>query len=126
MASTASHGRSSSGTVVGYDVPAGSLYVDRRRSGRTEFHPAFAAVHRVALPTRDGRLSLSVIVDRASVEAFGNHGEQTITDQIFPGPDSTGVELFAEGGTARLVYLTVTGITSPITEHDMHAQLDAS
>ena len=101
-------------TIVGYDVPTGVIYVDRRDSGRSDFHPDFAAVHTAPLPLRDGRVSLTVLVDRASVEVFGNDGEASITDQIFPSTDSTGVELFAEGGSALARCLTVDRLTTRV------------
>jgi sucrose-6-phosphate hydrolase SacC (GH32 family) len=94
-------------TAVGYDVTGGCLYVDRSRSGDVGFHAGFGSVHRAPLPLGDGLLSLTVLVDRASVEVFAGEGERTITDQIFPGPGSTGVALFAEGGSAALVELTI-------------------
>jgi len=113
-------------TIIGYDVPAGSLYVDRRESGRTDFHSDFAAVHIAPLAMRDGRISLTVLIDRASVEVFGNNGEASITDQIFPGTESTGVELFAEGGSARAIYLAVADITASVgMESDKDFQLGA-
>jgi fructan beta-fructosidase len=113
------------GTIVGYDVRSGTLYVDRRLSGRTDFHRDFAAVHTAPMTTRAGLVSLTVLVDRASVEVFGNNGEASITDQIFPNADSTGVELFAEGGSARAVYLTVDRLTSVDQLPDEDLQLGA-
>jgi levanase len=121
------HVRSGDGerTIIGYDVPSGTLYVDRRHSGRTDFHPDFAAVHAAPLATRGGLVSLTVLVDRASVEVFGNDGEVSITDQIFPDPGSTGVEVFAEGGSARAIYLTVDRLTSVGQQPAEHLQLGA-
>lgn len=112
-------------TVVGYDVTTGTVYVDRRHSGQTDFHPDFATVHTAPLTPRNGRVSLTVLVDRASVEVFGNDGEAAITDQIFPRPDSTGVELYVEGGSARAVYITVDRLTSVDQPADEHVQLRA-
>ncbi|ADG76278.1 Glycosyl hydrolase family 32 domain protein [Cellulomonas flavigena DSM 20109] len=94
-------------TVVGYDVAAGRMYVDRTRSGTVDFHPGFAGVHTALLPTRDGRVRLQVVVDRSSVEVFGNDGEATITDLVYPGGGSNGVALFAEGGRATVTSLEV-------------------
>jgi fructan beta-fructosidase len=100
-------------TVVGYDVPTSSLFVDRRDSGRVDFDAAFPAVHIAPLTPRDGLVTFTLLVDTASVEVFGGSGECAITDQIFPSPDSTGLALFAESGTAELVELTVTTLASP-------------
>jgi sucrose-6-phosphate hydrolase SacC (GH32 family) len=97
-------------TVVGYDAVAGELYVDRTCSGVTSFHPGFAAVHRAPLAPRDGLVRLEVLVDAASVEVFGGAGEVTISDQVFPAPESRAVAVFAERGTAHLRRLTVTPV----------------
>lgn len=88
-------------TVVGYDVETRTLYVDRTQSGRVDFAPGFAATHGAQLPDQpDGRIEFTVVVDRSSVEVFGHDGSCVITDQIFPSPGSTGVEFFADGGSA--------------------------
>ena len=95
------------GTTVGYDRTRQVLYVDRSKSGKTDFHPAFAARHEAALASPAGRVSLHVFVDRSSVEVFANGGEAVITNLIFPEPSSLGLEAFAEGGEAVLRSLTV-------------------
>lgn len=94
-------------TVVGYDVAAGRLLVDRTRSGDVGFHPDFAAVHTAPLAVRDGRVRLRVVVDRSSVEVFGNDGEATITDLVYPADGSDGVSLFAQGGAVTVTSLEV-------------------
>jgi sucrose-6-phosphate hydrolase SacC (GH32 family) len=90
-------------TSVGYKVAAGALYVDRSQSGQKA--PGFAAPQALALPPRDGVIELRLLVDRSSLEVFADGGRATLTNQIFPGPASQGVELFAEGGAVRLVSL---------------------
>jgi fructan beta-fructosidase len=101
-------------TVVGYDAASSSLFVDRRLSGRRDVDPAFPAVHTAPLPAVEGVVTLTVLVDRASVEVFGGGGESVITDQIFPSADSTGLALFADGGVADLVELTVTKLATAV------------
>jgi fructan beta-fructosidase len=94
-------------TRVGYDVGAGTgeAFIDRTHSGRTDFSPKFAARHSGSLPLDHGRVTLHVFVDRSSVEAFGNDGRLSITDQIFPGAGSDGIGLYAKGGDAKLISL---------------------
>ena len=92
-------------TLVGYDTAERRLFVDRTRSGRSDFHPAFAARHSGPLALEDGLLRLRVLVDRSSVEAFGGDGRTVISDRVFPRPTSRGTALFAEGGAAELVSL---------------------
>ena len=92
-------------TVIGYDVVRGVLYVDRTRSGEVAISPTFSGRHEAPMATTDGRLRLTVFVDRSSLEVFGSDGMVAITDRIFPSPGSTAVELRAHGGTARIVRL---------------------
>lgn len=99
-------------TLVGYDVAAGAVFVDRTNAGDASFHPEFAARHAGPLAVENGRVRLHVFVDWSSVEVFGGRGQTTITDQIFPDPESDGVALFAVGGTARLVSLDVWELAS--------------
>lgn len=90
-------------TVIGYDTATQELYVDRTRSGDVSFHPQFAGVSRapLAMPA-SGRLKLRILLDHSSVEVFADGGRRVITDQVFPGANSDRVQLFAEGGTARV------------------------
>ena len=94
-------------TLVGYDAGTGEIFVDRSRSGRSDFSPHFAGRHGGPLALRDGRLKLRVFVDRASVEVFGNDGEAVVTELIVPRPESRGIEAYATGGSAWLVSLRV-------------------
>ncbi len=92
-------------TVVGYDAQKEVLLVDRSRSGLAGFSDKFAGRHETTLPLSGGLLGMHVFVDRSSVELFGNGGLVTITDQIFPDPESDAVEVYARGGNATLTSL---------------------
>lgn len=99
-------------TLVGVDGAAEQLYLDRTRSGDVSFHDEFSGRHVAPHPVEDGRVRLHLFVDWSSVEVFARDGEVVITDQIFPSPESEGVELYAVGGTARLVSLEAWPIQS--------------
>jgi hypothetical protein len=94
-------------TVIGYDTTTGELYVDRTRSGRTDFSPDFPAVQRAPLAAVNGKVTLRALVDWSSVEVFGCEGQAVITSQVFPDRTSDGVEVFAEGGKVRIDRLTI-------------------
>ncbi|QNV55833.1 Levanase [Paenibacillus polymyxa E681] len=64
------------------------VYVDRTRSGCSDFHEDFAGRHAVPLETAENRLDLHIYVDRSSIEVFFNHGQVVITDLIFPDAES--------------------------------------
>ena len=55
---------------------------------------------------------MTIYVDRSSVEVFGGAGQTTITDQIFPAPDSDQTRLFAEGGEVLVRSLTIRPLRS--------------
>ncbi len=92
-------------TVIGYDATTQELYVDRTHSGAGDFSSTFPGVRTAPLKAKNGKVKLRILVDSSSVEVFGGNGEAVITDQIFPDPSSTGVEVFAEGGTATLDHM---------------------
>jgi sucrose-6-phosphate hydrolase SacC (GH32 family) len=90
-------------TIVGYDVSEQMLYVDRRNSGKVDFHRKFPRVSEGLLKSQDGNIRLHILVDQSSVEVFGNKGQTVISSQIFPAPRATDIELFSEGGSVRLL-----------------------
>ena len=91
-------------TQVGYDTTTGQVYIDRSKSGDVTFDPAFSVRQDAPLALDGhGRVRLHILVDTSSVEVFTDQGQIVLTDQIFPGPDSNGVSLFANGGTAKLI-----------------------
>ncbi|NBE50501.1 glycoside hydrolase family 32 protein [Streptomyces boluensis] len=89
-------------TVIGYDATTQELYVDRTRSGAVDFNSTFPGVQTAPLKAKNGEVKLRILVDWSSVEVFGGSGEAVITDQIFPDPESQGVEVFAENGSVML------------------------
>lgn len=93
-------------TTLWVDIVSGTVGLDRTASG-APVHPAFAAVHTAPLPDHERPVRLEVVVDVTSVEVFVADGEVVLTDQVFPGPASTGLEVFAEGGTAHVRRLDV-------------------
>jgi len=97
-----------SATRIGWDAASARLFVDRRESGNTAFHPAFASFDDAPVALADGKLALTVYIDRASVEVFADGGRTTITDQVFPNAGADAIGLWAEGGDAWLESLTVT------------------
>ena len=88
---------SSEETVIGYDPVKQQLYVDRSRSGQVSFKKEFPGLFAAPLKPLNGRVTLQVWVDRSSVEVFANDGQVTSTNQIFPGPNSQGIEFFGSG-----------------------------
>lgn len=94
-------------TVIGYDTAAGELFVDRRKSGITDFSKHFPGRHEAPMQRRNGRVRMHVFVDRSSVEVFADGGKTVITERIFPRGESKEFEPYAKGGRALLRSLEV-------------------
>lgn len=54
-----------------------------------------------------GILTLHVFLDKSLMEVFVNGGREAVTRVIHPGQKDLGIEVFAEGGTARLKSMDV-------------------
>lgn len=85
-------------TVIGYDPASSELFIDRTRSGRSDFHPDFAGRHVVKLEGGDVPFRLRLFVDRSSVEVFADDGKAVLTDLIFPDSDSMGLKIIGPAG----------------------------
>ena len=59
------------------------------------------------LRPKDGKISLQILVDRISIEAFGNGGELSMTSYFLPDLNNADIGIYADGGDARLVSLKV-------------------
>lgn len=91
-------------TRITYDVAAGSLNIDRRRSSADQDTQAAPAGHACLLGS-DKTLRLRVLLDRSVLEVFTADGV-CLTSRIYPTRrDSLGLALEATGGTARLAGL---------------------
>jgi len=55
----------------------------------------------------DGRIKLRLLVDRTSIEVFGNDGKVCMTSCFLPTAERSGLSLEARGGPARVLSLRV-------------------
>lgn len=92
-------------TLVGYDAEKGELFVDTTRSSRRGLGLAVREAGPLSVAAGE-TLRLRIIVDRSVIEVFAND-RQAVTRRVYPDAGSTGVTLFANGGTATLSALTL-------------------
>lgn len=98
-------------TLIVYDAITDRLIVDRThasldRSTHTEERSVSLGLG------EDEPLRLHVFADHSVIEVFAN-GHTAVASRVYPTrPDSTGIELFAHGGAARLTSLDVWELTS--------------
>ncbi|MDF2644621.1 MAG: sucrose-6-phosphate hydrolase [Paenibacillus sp.] len=95
-------------TEVSFSAADRKLRVNRNHSGTGE-----AGVSEVDLaPLEDGRIKLQIFIDRSSVELFANNGLKTITNRIYPKPESLGIKLFARNGEVTVESLDTWKLTT--------------
>ena len=77
-----------SDTIIRYDSNSQKLFIYRNNSIDVEpdFKRNFFGVHEAPLSLKKGKVKLRILVDRSSVEVFGNIGETAMSDRLFP-PD---------------------------------------
>ncbi|HEY0734805.1 MAG TPA: GH32 C-terminal domain-containing protein, partial [Herpetosiphonaceae bacterium] len=92
-------------TVIGYDAAQQTLFVDRSSAGHKA--TGTAGPQMVPLQPRANEIVLRLLIDHASVEVFADGGRVVLTNQVFPAPTSTHLELFAEAGSVMLKELSV-------------------
>jgi fructan beta-fructosidase len=62
---------------------------------------------RVALARENGTIKLRVLVDRTSIEIFANDGATVMSGCFLPADDQRAITLKADGGTAKVIALTI-------------------
>ncbi|HEY5833748.1 GH32 C-terminal domain-containing protein [Streptomyces sp.] len=108
-------------TVIGYDVAGSVLFADRTLSGRTDFTETFASRSNAALVpavvSGERRITLRVLVDSCSVEAFGGNGQApgylaALTSLVFPDLSSRDMSFYAVGGSVVVQSLALRQLNS--------------
>jgi fructan beta-fructosidase len=94
-------------TLIEYDSEQQMLFVDRRQSGETSFHPTFPGRPGGPLAPSNGTVFLHIFVDTCSVEVFGNDGVAVITSLIFPRNAIEQLEVYAVSGAVQLTSMDV-------------------
>jgi sucrose-6-phosphate hydrolase SacC (GH32 family) len=83
-------------TVVGVDRESGRIFVDRTRSGKTDFSADFPARVWAHLKyPQANSIRLEIVVDRNSVEVFAEDGVTVLSDLIYPAATSNGFSFYA-------------------------------
>jgi len=99
--------------------PAGAIEVGFKVRGRTiaynvkEKEKKLSSANLSAgMAMQNGRIKLRILVDRASVEVFGNDGEVVIPSCFLPEPGNKELGMYATEGTARIASLVVRPVRS--------------
>lgn len=99
-------------TIIGYDAVHQWLFIDRSKSGLTDFNPSFACKHGARLVPENGIIKLRIWFDRNAVEVYANEGLVVLTDQIFPDTPLDHMEISAKSGEVVLNSLHIHALNS--------------
>lgn len=70
--------------LLGFDAQKNEYFIDRTRTGTSDFFPAFALRHSSPRLRTDQSLKLHLFIDVSSIEIFADDGEVAMSDLFFP------------------------------------------
>jgi fructan beta-fructosidase len=82
--------------VVGYDAVKEVLFVDCSGSEKANKSPE-NLIQTAPMKAVNGVVKIRVLLDKSSLEVFGNDGEKVISTMIYPDKDATGTSVFSDG-----------------------------
>lgn len=90
-----------------YNLVEKNFAMDRTKSGNVSFSKEFPAVTLAPIEGND-EMKLRLLVDKSSIEAFGNDGRFAMTNLVFPSEPYNRISFYAKGGsysvTSFIVY----------------------
>ncbi|MCH5232232.1 MAG: GH32 C-terminal domain-containing protein [Muribaculaceae bacterium] len=98
--------------LMKYDNKNHTMSVDRKNSGVTDFSDKFPAITTAPTFEKDGKINLRIFIDRSSIELFGNNGEFTITNLVFPENPYTTFSVSSKNGNAGIESLNIYAINA--------------
>jgi fructan beta-fructosidase len=84
-------------TVIGFDKNANQFFIDRRKSGKTDFEQGFASRSAATRIASGDSTSITLIIDDASVELFADDGLTVMTAIFFPSKVYSTITLEGQG-----------------------------
>jgi fructan beta-fructosidase len=70
--------------IIGFDKKQNKYFIDRTKSGKTNFHADFAARHFAPRFTNNAKMDISLLIDVSSIELFADGGLTVMTEIFFP------------------------------------------
>lgn len=87
-----------------YDIAKKQFVTDRCQSGKTDFSQNFPAVTVAPIFIKD-ETKLRLLIDRCSIEAFGDGGRFVMTNLVFPSKPYNRLSFYADGGSYTVTSL---------------------
>ncbi len=95
--------------LIGYNKKENNFYINRSRSGKTDFHKNFAAKNIAPRLSKAQTIKMTLIVDASSVELFADDGLTVMTSVFFVNEKYTQLNLQAQENIRikKLEYVTL-------------------
>jgi fructan beta-fructosidase len=97
--------------LIGYDAGKDQYFIDRTKSGKTDFQKDFAGRFTAPRLTIAKNSNITIVVDKTSVELFADGGLTTMTAIYFPGSDLNNLAVTASG-KLNIDNFSITGLSS--------------
>ena len=93
--------------IFGYDKAHNRFFIDRRNASDVSFDKGFSAVHYGPRISKSNTISMNVLIDAASIDAFADNGTCVMTDIFFPKKPINSLEVLTNKGSGlkELKYL---------------------
>ena len=79
--------------IIGYDKEKNTFFIDRTKSGVTNFEKDFARINFAPRLLNNEEVSMTIFIDKSSFELFADNGLSLLTSVIFPNEDFTKIKL---------------------------------
>jgi fructan beta-fructosidase len=70
--------------VIGFNKEKNEYFINRAKSGKTDFHKDFEGVFTAPRISSDNKMSMNLLIDQTSVEVFADGGLSVMTGIFFP------------------------------------------
>jgi fructan beta-fructosidase len=95
---------------VGFDAGSKKYFIDRSRSGITDFNPDFTGNHVANNNYDHSNLDIEIYLDHSSIELFADGGRCVMTETFFSHEPYTKVEVINADEEVKLIVGSVSGV----------------
>jgi fructan beta-fructosidase len=99
--------------IAGYNLKKNQVFVDRTRSGNTNFSANFPGKHTASYPFADnGIIKFRALIDHSSIELFVDDGKLVMTELFFPDEPFHILSFYSNGGSIELTQGRISSVKS--------------
>ena len=92
---------------MAYDPMTHLFSFDRTKSGITDFNENFPAITVAPTFEENGKITLTLFIDRSSIEVFEKDGKFAMTNLVFPEKSYNRLELSTSSGSAKISRINI-------------------